>query len=62
MPKAKRLQPYYILHTTLPPSTAGKMLAALYSPVEQGVPRGAIQDFLTNLIEAHFRRQDATTK
>ena len=54
MPRPKNLQPSESLHVRLPGSLQERLSRHLFSDVEQRVPLGAYQRFLTELLIAYF--------
>lgn len=57
MPKPKRVDRPVSKHLHFPESTASKVELLLYSELEERVPHGAWQKFITGLIEEHFEKR-----
>ena len=54
MPRPKRITPNRHWHTTIPEDLAARVDFLLYSELESGVPRGAIQELVVGLLQAFF--------
>ena len=57
LPRPKAIEPNLEIHTTLPPRLATRVKLYLWSEVESGVPRGALQRFLVDLITKFFNHR-----
>lgn len=57
MPRPARITPNRHWHTTIPEELAARVDLLLYSEVDNGVPRGAIQELVVGLLRAFFEEK-----
>lgn len=61
MPRPKNLNPPVATEIHLPQALDARLRLTLYSEVEGRIPRGAISDFMTTLLQAYFDKRDAVS-